>query len=1004
MCRKGRPNAMLRFTIHLLVLLATMGSGFCRSQRPMEGLTQHTWRIEDGLPDQEIRAIAQTRDSYLWLGTPHGLVRFDGFHFTDGVAIGVPILQQFGVSCLLAAGDGSLWAGAYGGGIAQVSDHRVRVFGAESGLTTLSIRVLHQDASGNIWAGTDHGIFRLQGEHFVKDPTLKDPSVATIIEDGFGGLWFAGHRLFHYTRGIVDKVSVPAQQGGLRIRSLVLDHRGLLWIATPYGLLQRDASGVIRAVPGANWDVRTLFLDSQGRLWVGTAGNGLLVSSNGGSFLPITQNEPHASRVVLTSFADSTGELWVGTQAGLTRFSDTGMTLWGVSRAAESDYASVFIDSDQSVWLSAGSVIRLAGGREGVVPFPEVGGLRIRAAFRDVAGALWIGTAGHGAYRYDHGRVQNYSSELGIGFVTGFLQDPDGSVWISTDSGVARWQNGVVTTYQTAPHAPHQAVFAMAIASGGGLWTGTPGGLFLLSDGDYREHSISRLLGTQRIWSLHVDHQGALWIGAESGVYLESQGVLQHLPMPHSGNATRAVLSILEDTRGHMLVAEPATIYRFPREDVSNAKPQPGESSGQIAQLRLTHVPTIMAVARETGAELNGGLPAIGQVDDRGGAWYATHLGLVQLSAETPPRSDKTPPVLIQQITVDGTPLHPRTSLLTLQHSTHNLQIQASPVLLSSRTGLRLRRRLLGLDTAWSDLEPGDSSSYSGLRPGKYRFQVEASWPGEVKPSTTELEIVQLGPLWSRPWFLALCGLLVPLLVWGWHSLRIRQVSLRFQAIAEERNRVAREMHDTVLQGCIGVSSLLEGIALTVESTADLHSETQSSIWRSTLEYARDQITQTIQDARTAIWDLRRTEDLKDLGGALEMLLEEQTRAAGLRLTLSRQGPPLTLRPSVQHELFMATREAVFNAIAHAQASHLDVELRSSHSTVAIRVSDDGRGFDPAVQRNASEHFGLVSMQERLHQIGGSVIIDSAEGRGSSVKLTLPLVTGMVRDTATEGM
>jgi signal transduction histidine kinase/ligand-binding sensor domain-containing protein len=992
---------MFRFRILLLVLLATMGTRFCRPQRPMEGLTQHTWRIEDGLSDQEIQAIAQTTDSYLWLGTPHGLVRFDGFHFTDGGANRVPMLQQFGVSCLLAARDGSLWAGAYGGGIAQLSDNHVRVFGAESGLTTLSIRVLHQDAAGTIWAGTDHGIFWLEGDRFVKDWSLKDPSVAAIIEDGSGGLWFAGHRLFHETRGIVTKVSVPAQQGGLRIRGMVLDHHGMLWLATPYGLLQRDASGVIRAVPGANWNVRTLFLDARGRLWVGTAGNGLLLSASGGSFLPVTQSEPHASRVILTSFADSSGDLWLGTQAGLARLSDTGMTLWDVSRAVESDFASVFIDHDRSVWLSAGSVTRLAGGRERPVLFPEVGGLRIRAAFRDVAGALWIGTTGHGAYRYDHGHVQNYSSELGMGFVTGFLQDPDGSVWISTDGGVARWQNGVVTTYQTAPNAPHQPVFAMAVAPGGGLWTGTPGGLFLLRDGEYREQAVSQQLGTQRIWSLHLDHQGALWIGAESGLYLESQGVLRHLPMPHSGGATRAVLSILEDTRGRMLVAEPATIYRFPREDVSNAGPQPGESSRQIARLRLTHVPTILAVARETGAELNGGLPAIGQVDDSGGAWYATHLGLVHLSPETPPRSDKTPPVLIQQITVDGTPVRPRTPLLTLQHSTHNLQIQASPVLLSSRTGLRLRRRLLGLDTEWSDLEPGDSSSYSGLRPGNYRFQVEARWPGEDKPSTTELEIIQLGPFWSRPWFLTLCGLLVPLLVWGWHALRIRQVSLRFQAIAEERNRVAREMHDTVLQGCIGVSSLLEGIALTVESTEDDHAEAHTSVWRSTLEYARDQITQTIQDARAAIWDLRRTEDLKDLGGALEMLLEEQTRMAGLQLTLSRQGPSLTLRPSVQHELFMATREAVFNAVAHAQASRLDVELRSSDSMVAIRVSDDGRGFDPALQGCASEHFGLVSMQERLQQIGGSVTIDSMEGRGSSVKLTLPLLAGMVRDMAT---
>ncbi|SFS08285.1 Histidine kinase-, DNA gyrase B-, and HSP90-like ATPase [Granulicella pectinivorans] len=989
---------MEKFLLTILLTSFFFGtSPYARTQEGVDGLTQHTWRTEDGLPDQEIQAIVQTADHFLWLGTPHGLVRFDGYHFRDEINTRVPMLRQFGVSCLLAARDGSLWVGANNGGIVRITPDGVRIFALGDGRGTLTVRVLYEDRSGDIWTGTDHGIFRLKEDRFQSVPGLKDPSVSAIVADGAGGLWFGGHRLLHYQANRFQEIAVPRQQGGLRIRSLSQAADGTLWIGTSYGLLQRTEAGVLQTVPDAPWDVRNMLQDSRGRLWIATAGNGLLVSRGDLKFVPVGPTEAHVSRVILALALDTDRDLWIGTQAGLTRFSDSGMTLWDVSSAVKTDFASVFLDRDGSVWLNAGDVTRLVEGKQTSLHFPSLGSFRIRSVLRAAQGALWVGTMGHGAYRFGSGKVENHSSDLGTGYVRGFLQGEGNSIWIATDSGVALWRDGAATSYQRSARAPHQPVYSMALAPKGGLWTGTANGLFLLRDGQYQDCAPCTLLGQQRVWSLFREAEDRLWIGAESGLYLLSGDRLRRLVLPDQGSTTQAVLSVLKDARGRLLVAQPGTIFRFSPAEVAESQPMTKQGRGEAMRtMRLEHLPEIFSVSRETATELSGGLPANGQTDQEGGAWYGTHLGLLHLSADRAAITQAPPPVNIEQITVDGTPVA-TTRSLTLMPSTHNLQIMASPVLLSSRRGLQIRRRLLGLEDRWSELEPGASSSYSGLPAGTYHFQVETRWPDDDRVFQDELEIVQIGPLWQRPWFLLLCALAVPLAAWAWHAFRIRQIALRFQAVAEERNRVAREMHDTLLQGCIGVSSLLEAASLNESPMTSV--EGNALQVRSPLQYAREEVTKTIQDARAAISDLRRTEELRELGAELDALIRQQPRGSNLRIAFTRSGPEITLQPSVQHELFMSTREAIFNAVAHADATSLHVKLQTSSTRLAIDVVDDGKGFDPVERSQSSGHFGLVSMYERLQRIGGSIDIHSGEGRGSTVRLILPLQARMVRRT-----
>jgi ligand-binding sensor domain-containing protein len=236
----------------------------------------------------------------------------------------------------------------------------------------------------------------------------------------------------------------------------------------------------------------------------GTVGDGLIIRGKSGHLIRAYEQDPQSSIVNLSFAEDSSGDLWAGTQSGLVRFSNTGMTLWRIANTSGSDFGTVFIDRDNSVWLSTGKVTRLAKGNQEEIRFRSLDGLRVRATFRDAFGALWVGTMGHGAYRYVTGRpTQNFSSELGTGFVTGFLNSSDGAVWISTDSGVAKWHNGSVTTFQNVKGAPHEPVLCVANAPDGGLWVGTS-----------RDYFCSAMANTSQTKSL------LLWEHIASGPFM----------------------------------------------------------------------------------------------------------------------------------------------------------------------------------------------------------------------------------------------------------------------------------------------------------------------------------------------------------------------------------------------------------------------------------------------------------------------------------------------------
>lgn len=996
------PNDIGAFALRILIVVLVVGDCFssARGQTVPElspqWMTRRLWRMQDGLPDHAITAIAETPDHSLWLGTPRNLVRFDGFHFEDVSATIAPAIHDFGVTCLFTARDGSLWIATGEGEILRVHEGAVKIYDAKTGLGSFNVLAIQQDADGAIWAGTDHGIYRLLKGRFERFHHIGDPSVHAIIPDGAGGLWLGGHHLIHFTGAQFQLVTLPIQHVPMRIEALARTPDGVMWIGTLGGLLRMDPKGTIAARPFVTQAIKALLFDREQRLWVGTLDGGLFLRGRGDRFGHLADATDQLSSTVLALFDDDSNDLWLGSESGLVRLSDSGMRLIAIPQTRRVEHATVARDTDGSLWIGAGQVLHVVRGAILTPRIPMVGRFPARSIFRDTEGALWIATAGGGAIRVPRsGTPARYGAQLGTSYIIGFLQGENGDVWIATESGIALWRNGDVMSFQQTPGAPHRAVISLANAADG-VWLGTSHGLFRLRNGQFVTDPAISALGDHAARALLSGRDGTLWIGTESGLFRWRDERMLRVPVEDDGGS-HAVLSILEDANGQLWLGGPDRVRRVSTAAI-DAVLDAGKGEAPGSKIGADHgdgdfvAPEVFSVLKETGAALYGGMPASSATDGQAGAWYISDAGLIQISGSTPP-PEEAPSIVLRRVAVDGREIAiPKNGVIPLPPSTRTLEIEAAPIVLGSHAGLRVRRELVGFDRGWSPLPGSHVATYTNLAPGSYVYRVKAGWRNGHVLSMAEVRVVQQAYFYRQWWFLALCSALVALTAWLLHRQRVHQVAVRFRAVAEERNRVAREMHDTILQGCIGISFLLDGIASSDETQTAGYGPRPRLPKRSraALDLARTEIERTIREARIAIWNMRRTESEPHLDRSLRELFDTMTGPLPIPATFRSSGSALPVTQEQQQEIVMTVREALQNCIRHADAEKIALSLQYTRNGVAIEIADCGRGF-PRTPEEPDGHFGIMGMRERMLRIGGVCRIDSAEGNGTTVTLEVPL-------------
>jgi signal transduction histidine kinase/ligand-binding sensor domain-containing protein len=954
---------------------------------PRKSLTQYTrttWTQEHGLPQDTIRAITQTLDGYLWVGTDEGLARFDGYEFAVfNKAKGN--LPSNSITALAAAEDGALWIGT-SEGLAEYRNGRFRLYTVRDGLPDNEVSSLYEDHSGTLWIVAGVYLSRLEKGKFTNfTPGAELPITAArvIREDGHHGLWVAGFTaIVKMTGEDFTTVMDSATLKGQIVTAMVTDRNGHLWIGGSTGLIERWPDGRIRryttrdGLPDAF--VHAVWIDRDGNIWAGT---NLGIARLSGDRWTTLHDDASSRDLVRCLFEDREGDLWVGSNNGLTRFRDTMFVAYGKSEGLPSDEPNaVFQDHAGRLWVGFhDSGLLMISGRETRV-FTTRDGLpnnEIFSIHETAGGDLLIGARG-GMVRLHDGRFSTFVPRDPLARVNVFdaLEDGRGNIWMATPGGLLEQTAG--QTRVVIPGAPILAssTVTLCFGQGGVLWAGSYAkGLWRIQGDSIRQYSTADGLSSDQIRSMNFDSDGTLWIGTfGGGLNAFRDGRFRHYTAAN-GLLSDNLGDVMEDD-GSLWLSTTRGICRIEKRQLREF------DEGRRKMLEPTNYGTedgLRSAQCSPSYPIGGG----GYRTADGRLWFTTTRGLAVYNPGAQKQSVLPPVVHIAEMAVNGQPLE----LVPNQRLSPNpgyLQIRYTAIHLAAPEEVRYFYRMEGLDHDWVRAGTRRAINYNNLGHGDYRFMVKAELAGGLTGDASYAFTI-LPQFYETPWFRLLATMLLAAASWAVFRLRMRQIRSRFALVLEERARLAREIHDTLAQGFVGISSQLDAVAICMPD--------ESSPARRYLDLARRMARHSLTEARRSVMDLRASMlEGQDLPSALSSGTRMWTAGSGVDVDIEVSGTPGALPEQYEQHLLRIAQEAVTNALKHAAATEISIKLHMEAHKLCLRVVDNGQGFEQdGVFASLGGHFGLIGMRERAERLGGELTLASEPGKGTEVEVRVPL-------------
>ena len=982
----------------IFILLA-----FCRCAfglNPSLDVNQYAhsaWTIRDGFFKGVIMSIAQTPDGYLWLGTEFGLLRFDGVRSIPWQPPSGEHLAGSEIRVLLVARDGSFWIGT-NEGLASWKDGKLTHYPELAGKTVES---LLQDREGTVWAGMsadpkgglcaiENGITHCYGE----DGSF-GRQVLSLYEDSRGNLWAGAQTgLWRWKPGTPKLFPMPEGD----IYGLSEGDHGELLFSMDTGIKQFvGGRAEPYPLPNNKWQFRPykLLRDRTGSLWIETADRGLLHVHQGRTDL-FAQSDGLSGDLVYRVFEDREGNTWVSTDNGLDCFHDVAVATVSLKQGISNSVAlSVLAARDGSVWLgTADGLNRWTDGR--ITVYNKRNGMPdnlIESLFQDYRGRIWVSTHG-GIARFEDGRFTPIKV-VPAGAVHSIAGDNAGNLWIADQyQGLFHlFEGNVVERIAWATLGRKDYAITLVADPKGGLWLGYPeGGVAYFKDGQVRaSYSSENGLGADSVNSLQLDGDGALWAGTDGGLSRLKNGNIATLTSKN-GLPCDAVHGVLEDDEHSVWLYMACGLVRMAR----------SELDAWVSDPKRTIQSTVFGSADgvRTHSIAGGYTPHVAKARD-GKLWSAPWNGASVIDPRHIPFNKLPPPVHIEQITADRKTYRQNspgdaTSHLRLPALARDLEIDYTALSLVAPGKIHFKFKLEGYDRDWKEVVNERKAFYTNLDPRSYRFRVMACNNSGVWNETGDSLDFSIAPAYYQTtWFRASVVAAFFLMLWGLYRYRLHQMAQEFAARMGERARIARELHDTLLQS-------FQASLFQMQAARNLFSRRPEKAGQ-TLDEAITMTEGAITEGRDAIQDLRsRPAAHSDLAQLLTATGQELARAPDGKRNDANGNPVIfrvavdgerhALDPIIQDEAYRIARELLRNAFRHAQAGQIEAEIRYEDRQFRVRIRDDGKGIEPEIVKAGGHrgHWGLLGMRERAKQIGAQLEFWSEAGAGTEVELSIP--------------
>jgi signal transduction histidine kinase/ligand-binding sensor domain-containing protein len=1036
--------------IFAFLFLATFAA--CASEFSEEYLTD-VWTTDDGLPDSSVTAIAQTPDGYLWVGTYNGLVRFDGLRFVTFDPANTPALAHARVRKLSVDDQGTLWINTFDGSMTSLKQGTfAREWSQEpaldpdatllSSLTNQVTFLLHRGSLRRKLQSNPPGIG-------WEDLTPTNRSVGGLcLADGAGTIWYRGSDKHLMRLAGNTFATLPENSGlnGSQINCMTIDPQGHLWVGTEKEIAMWNGDRFENRTPTNSetlGDIVFLSVTEDGRFWAGVGGR---------------VREASGQRWILE--ADSLKNIFTGNlsrggaledhHGGMWLY-DYGLGLWHVAAdgsvrqfGSQQNFPGervncLFEDHEGNWWagLDVGGLVRIRERRFQIIDSGgQLSAKPARSVCEESNGTLWIGSLGDGLARWQNGTLTNLAMPggTGKGFVFCVCPDAAGRLWVSAgDEDLYVRENGAFTRVKPIVHGV-KAIFA---DKRNRLWVGTKAGLYF-ADPDYEvDFRLYEGIGRQDVRCVSEDGLGNLWVGAEDGSLFRISDTAVQTFRPADGKPSQAIWSLLAETdgtvwagtfRGGLLRFRDGKFTRFSvneglldnvicqilADDAGNLWLGSHQGIFEVAKSDLdrfardgTNSIPITQFGRADGLpslECSGGYQPAAWRSRNGRLWFTTVKGAVSIQPKEIRPNRMPPPVVIEEILVDGnnltaaetgeksvpskTPrgvvLNRDRTFLQVPPGKHQIEFRYTGLSLAASDYVQFRYRLEDAEPNWVEAGKRRSVTYNLLPAGSYDFHVIAcNSDGIWNNKGAALKVKILPHFYETWWFQVFAAAIA----FGIIAFAIRNISLRRlrwkmqqlerqHAVERERSRIARDIHDD-LGASLNLIAVLGDLAK--KEKTDERIEKMSATAR-----------QAVTSLDEIVWAVNpRNDTLAHLVDYAGQYATGYLRAAGIRcrLDVPEEMPASEVPSDVRHNLFLVIKEGLQNIVKHSRATEVWLRVSTNATTLRVVIEDNGRGFEKNEDPWAD---GLRNMRERASEIGGECRVESHLGTGTVITIELP--------------